>query len=83
MEDYHTRVFFVVDAPEINEEIFTELELAADEASELEKLGNKVRVRVCLVRHAYYDEQLAGWNYDDLANTFETVKVVEDWRNYI
>lgn len=78
-----TRVFFVVDAPDINEELFTELELAADEANELAKLGNEARVRICLVRHAYYEEELAGWNYDDWADTFETVKVIEDWRDYI
>ena len=86
MSENHTRVFFVVDVPEavdIPEELYTELEPAADECDELEKLHHTPRLRVCLVRHSYYDEELRAWNYEDYADTFTAIKTIEDWRLYL
>lgn len=75
-DNWNTRVFFVVDAPDINEELYTELELAADECLELAKLGHEARLRICLVRGAYNEGD--GWNYDaDRADTFETIKGID------
>lgn len=33
-----------------------------------------VRLRICEVNHAYFDEKLNGWNYDDYPDTFLTIK---------
>jgi hypothetical protein len=69
-----TRLFFVVDSIDDNEEIFETLEHAekhfdtlspvrvADEAGE----DNNRRIRICLVRNAYRQPEDSRWNYDGL-----------------
>ena len=75
-----TRLFFVVDSPRLNEEIFDTLEKANHYYDNLVLKGNQSpRLRICMVRHAYYEEDLKGWNYDDLSDTFETVKTLLEY----
>jgi hypothetical protein len=79
----NTRVFFVTDSLDNNEEIFETLEEAEEfldtipEKRELDDIGqsNERRLRICLVRHAY-KEANGGWNYDDCVDTFETIKAL-------
>jgi hypothetical protein len=73
--DNDTRLFFVVDSIEDNEEIFETLESAEMFYDQI-PAEYKPRIRICLVRHAYQEPDMAGdsWNYDDLSNTFEEVK---------
>lgn len=68
----NTRLFYVVDAPEVNEELFTTYEKALDEYKEMVKLNLSPRIRICQVKHSY--KEMGGWNYDDYSDTFETVK---------
>lgn len=79
-----TRLFFVTDSIEDNEEIFDTLEAAEAyiktmpiETSEGEP--SLPRLRICLVRNAYLEDYQEGqsWNYDDQADTFETIKTLE------
>lgn len=66
------RLFWTVDADNVNEEIFEtyeDAELYAEALKQKKEPG--VRLRICIVRNAYRESN--GWNYDDLANTFETV----------
>lgn len=76
-KDYpETRLFWVVDSirheEANNEELFESLE-DAEEYIKATKFNGLVRIRICVVRNAYWDEQLDDWNYDDLADTFSTV----------
>lgn len=67
-----TRLFFVVDADNVNDELFEtyeDSELYAEALRQQKEPG--VRVRICIVRNSY--REVNGWNYDDLSNTFETV----------
>ena len=66
-----TRLFFVVDADNVNEEIFETLEHASEFANSLKELNVGTRVRICLVRNTFTSK--SGYQYEDLANTFETV----------
>jgi len=73
-----TRVFYVTDSVESNEEIFESYQEAVkyywrlvDDRQEL------VRLRICEVNNAYFDKQLNTWNYDDLSDTFTTIKELE------
>ena len=70
-----TRVFFVVDSVEDNEEIFETLEQA--EAYFLSGLSETEgrRIRVCLVRNAYKEDGV--WNYDDYSDTFTDIKTIQ------
>lgn len=81
MNDDSTRLFFVTDSHEENEELFETLEDAEFYIQNEMDEGTGRRLRICLVRNAYFDKDLNGWNYDDQANTFETVKVLEDWKD--
>lgn len=70
-----TRVFFVTDSLEDNEELFETFEGAlAYVRANMPSLVDP-RIRVCFVQNAY--RQGEGWNYDDKANTFETIKEIE------
>ena len=69
-----TRVFFVVDSIEDNEEIFETRESAEEFMSELEK-KDKPRLYVAIVKNAYREGH--GWNYDDRSNTFEIIKFLK------
>lgn len=69
------RLFFVTDSTEDNEEIFETLQ-EAEEYLKRTKLGKNPRIRICMVRNAYKEDN-GGWNYDDYSDTFETVKVIK------
>lgn len=90
--DDETRVFYVVDSIEDNEEVFETYEQAAkwfnslspvrteDEAGET----NHRRIYVGFVNHAYKEDDATiiamngGWNYDDYSDTFEVIKVIQE-----
>ena len=80
----NTRLFWVVDSPEDNEEIFATREEADKYASETYDKKTPYRIYIAEVNNYYYDEQLNGWNYDDLADTFGgfqfTITVQNDTR---
>lgn len=69
-----TKLFFVVDSLESNEEIFETYGEAFEHYKELVNKGDEemAMMRVCLVNNAYKDE--AGWNYDDRDDTFTTLR---------
>ena len=71
-----TRLFFVVDSLEHNEEIFETLEDA--QAYRISVIGTepKSRLRICLVRNAFKCPVTSLWNYEDFNNTFTTVKTL-------
>jgi len=69
-----TRVFFVTDSIEDNEELFETLEGALGHVSTIDKV-HKPRIRIAMVKHAYRDT--GEWNYDDRSDTFETVKTLK------
>lgn len=66
-----TRLFFVVDSTEENEEIYETLEEAESDSVNF----TKPRIRVCIVRNSYREDN-GEWNYDDYLNTFETIKTI-------
>ena len=68
-----TRVFFVVDSQEDNEEIF---ETFGEAEQQYNKLGDKPRLYVALVKNAYKEPESGIWNYEDMADTFEIIKVL-------
>jgi hypothetical protein len=74
-----TRLFFVADSFESNEEIFETLEEAEFYVKEELDEGSGRRLRICLVNNAYQQED-GKWNYDDQSNTFETVKELFGWQ---
>lgn len=72
-----TRVFFVVDSIEDNEELFEVLEEARAYQDTL-RPEDKPRIRICLVRHAFLEDEKEPmksdrWNYEDLSDTFKTI----------
>jgi len=69
LSDTQTRIFFVTDSFESNEEIFETLEEA--EAYFNKNLRNEhgARIFVALVRNAYREDS-GRWNYDDYSDTF-------------
>lgn len=71
-----TRVFFVTDSLEANEELHETLEDAVDYAKNEMDAGSGRRIRVCIVRNAFREVD-GGWNYDDQADTFEEVKTLD------
>lgn len=73
-----TRLFFVTDSHEDNEEIFETLEDAEFYIKEEMDAGTGRRLRVCFVNNAYQED--GRWNYEDKSNTFETIKELEDWK---
>lgn len=70
-----TRVFFVVDSEEDNEELYETLEDARDAKARLDP-ENHPLIRVCIVKNAFVDDGV--WNYDDYLDTFDTIKYIED-----
>ena len=70
-----TRLFYVTDSVESNEEIFETYQQAREYMKRLEDDNQElVRLRICEVNNAYYDKQLKSYNYDDRADTFTTIK---------
>lgn len=81
--DNYTRVFFVVDSIEENEELFETLEDAQNYAVQMPQ-ADKARVYIALVRNAYKDEDPSTddglskeWNYDDRSDTFKIIKIIK------
>jgi hypothetical protein len=71
-----TRVFFVVDSVDTNEELFETLEIAQWWAADLLNRKKQVpRIRVAIVKHAFMDDGV--WNYDDQADTFQFVHTIQ------
>lgn len=70
--DNEPRLFWVVDSPEENEEIFTTREKAEQYAK---RFGKKrpYTISIAEVRNYYFDEQLNDWNYDDHSDTFTKI----------
>lgn len=81
--DNEMRVFFVVDSIEDNEELFETYEKAEAYQMTLPKtrtydeIGspNKPRIYIAMVRNAFKEDD-GGWNYDDLADTFQFIQEV-------
>lgn len=69
-----TRLFFVTDSKEENEEIFSVKSQAYAHFNGM-NTGTGRRIRICMVRNYWRDGN--KWNYDDLSDTFETVKILE------
>ena len=72
LKNNQTRLFFVVENEEKNEELFETLE-DADEYRELET-EFKNRMFIALVCNAYYEKDLKKWNYEDMSGTFTKIK---------
>ena len=72
----NTRVFFVTDSKEDNEELHTTLEGARAHLLSVMNSGTERRIRVCMVRNAYQEGD--RWNYDDQADTFTDIKLLEE-----
>lgn len=73
-----TRLFYVTDSVESNEEIFeTYQEAIAYFCSLIDDNQELVRLRICEVNNAYQYSDGEGrilWNYEDRADTFTTIK---------
>ena len=80
------RLFWVVDSPEDNEEIFETREQAEEYAKKYGK-QEPYRIFIAEVKNYYFDEQANGWNYDDEIDTFGgftfTITVQNDTREVI
>lgn len=70
-----TRLFYVVDAPEVNEEIFETFEEALNEYDEMDRIDLSPRLYVGEVRNSFREDD--HWNYDDLIDTFDIIKVIK------
>jgi hypothetical protein len=74
----NTRLFYVVDATETNEEIYTTLEEAERNYKELDVLPqDKPRLYIAQVKNAYFEKELNAWNYHDYSDTFEIIKIIK------
>lgn len=79
-----TRVFFVVDDIDQDEEIFETLQEAQKYYSEINS-RHQPRLYIALVNNAYKDIQPSTdsglsdrWNYNDLSDTFEIIKIIKE-----
>jgi hypothetical protein len=65
------RLFWVVDSPDDNPEIFT---TETDAEAYAKKYGDKApyTIGIAEVRH-FYQEPSGEWNYDDLVDTFRRI----------
>lgn len=73
-----TRVFWVTDSTEDNEELFECLE-DADEYIKATKFKATPRIKVCIVKHAYKGDD-GEWTYDDQIDTFYTVSIYKEYK---
>lgn len=71
-----TRLFFVVDTIEKNEEIFTTLGEAQKYYGTV-KNEDGARLYIGMVKNAYQEDG-GTWNYEDFSDTFEIVQVLEN-----
>lgn len=71
-----TRLFFVTDTLEDNEEIFDTMETALTYFDTLPKM-DRPRLYVAMVRNAYIDASTDTWTYEDQGDTFvEILKTI-------
>ena len=78
---HETRVFYVVDSIEDNEEIFETLEEAETYFLSLHTETNP-RLFIAMVRHAFQEktkdsDTKTTWNYNDLSDTFHIIKILD------
>lgn len=73
--DDEARLFWVVDSPDSNEEIFATREQAEDYADRTYGKRAPYTIYIGEVRN-YYQEPDGGWNYDDEADTFRVILTV-------
>ena len=74
----YTRLFFVVDSWNDNEEIYETLEQAEKLYYLLEKENSpncKPRLYIAMVKNAY--QEGSGWNYDDFSDTFQIIEIIK------
>lgn len=71
MEDL-TRVFYIVDSLEDNEELYETRE-GAEKAFDLLKKEDKPRLYIAMVRNAFREAINGEWNYEDRSDTFRIV----------
>jgi hypothetical protein len=74
MEDT-TRLFYVVDGADTNEEIFETLEEAETFFGQFEA-SEEPRIYIAQVKNAI--KEADGWNYEDLSDTFDMVKIIKN-----
>lgn len=77
------RLFWVVESPEANEEIFATQEEAEAYAKQMFTKEEPYTIYIGEVRNYFWEPDLQGWNYDDLADTFNkiiTITVQSDTR---
>ncbi len=78
MKDSLTRLFFVVESRESNPELFETEEDARSNAQDWKSQGDsRVIIEIRKVKNAYQDnftDGHSGWNYEDLSDTFQTIK---------
>jgi len=67
-----SRLFWVVDSPDYNEEIFVTKKQAVKYAKRFGK-QEPYTISIAEVRNFYWEKDLKGWNYDDQADTFDTI----------
>lgn len=73
-----TRVFFVVDSLEDNEELFTTLEHAENYYNNIEPILEP-RLYIAIVKNAFLDTYHGrSWNYTDLSDTFTIIKIIKN-----
>ena len=71
------RLFFVTDSADDNEELFETLEDAREHV-EATKFREEPRLRICVVRNSYKEDN-GEWNYEDHSDTFTTIKEITEW----
>lgn len=74
MNKQETRLFYVVDSIDKNEEIFETLEKAEEYYLKNINEDEPQRVYIAFVKNAYYEEDLKEWNYEDFSDTFTIIK---------
>lgn len=74
-KDNKTRLFYVVDSIDDNEELYTTYQDAVNAHNNINFLRpeSKPRLYIAEVKNAYYDEELQDWNYEDYSDTFNIV----------
>lgn len=74
-----TRVFYVVDSEEDNEELFETLEGAEAHLVSVINSGVKGRLYIAQVRNAYREPINDEWNYEDRSDTFNIIQIL-NWK---
>lgn len=72
-----TRVFFVTEGEETNREIHETLEKAIAHTIAYMPTEDSPQILVCIVKNAYWEEDLGVWNYEDEPDTFTDLTPVK------